>query len=460
MSDEITTFDPYTLKKLKSYPIISEAQLEESIKKSKIAFSEWKQSKLSERSVLLKKTAEVLNIRARDLAVLCSQEMGKPINESLSEVKKCASVCEYYADNLESFLQDKQLESNNGSQAFVSYQPIGGVLAVMPWNFPYWQAFRFLAPTLACGNVAFLKHASIVTGCALMIEEVLLEAGFPEGVFQTLVIKSKTVEELIANKFIQGVSFTGSTDVGKKIGMWAGMNLKRSVLELGGSDPYIIAEDADLPKSLRLVFKSRLINGGQSCIAAKRLFVHESQFEQTVEVLKDLSAKVTFGDPQDESTTMGPLSKTQFKKELDEQINLAKEHGAKLEVLKTPPDEMSDVAYPVSLLTNITKKNPIYKQEIFGPVLCLYTYKNIEEAFEIANDTSFGLGGAVFTKDIELGKLMATQKINSGSVSVNDFVRSHPAQPFGGVKESGYGRELSENGIYEFVNIKCINIKK
>jgi succinate-semialdehyde dehydrogenase/glutarate-semialdehyde dehydrogenase len=384
-------------------------------------------------------------------------EMGKPILQSKTEVEKCAWVCDYYADNAEQFLAN-EIVKTEFSKSYVSQQPLGVILAVMPWNFPFWQVFRFAAPTLMAGNAAVLKHSSNVMGCALAIEKIFFEAGFPENLFRTLVISSKKVEAVIRNKNVQAVTLTGSTPAGRSVASIAGSEVKKSLLELGGSDPYVILEDAELESSAEICVNARIINGGQSCIAAKRFIVVEEVYRIFEELFIQKMKSKKMGDPFDEANHLGPQARTDLRNELHEQMKVSVSNGAKLLIGGKIPN-MKGAYYPPTVLTNVSPGMPAYDDEIFGPVASLIKVKNEKEAIKVANSTSFGLGAAVFTKDIERGERIAEKELIAGSCFVNDSVRSDPRLPFGGVKESGYGRELSLFGIKEFVNIKTVCIK-
>jgi succinate-semialdehyde dehydrogenase/glutarate-semialdehyde dehydrogenase len=384
-------------------------------------------------------------------------EMGKPFSQAVAEANKCASVCEYYADNAERILENQIIETD-ASKSYVAYRPIGIVLAVMPWNFPFWQVLRFAAPALMAGNVGVLKHASNVQGCALEIEKIFQDAGFPKNVFRTLVIGSKDVKEVIENPHVKAVTLTGSTPAGKAVASQAGAVLKKTVLELGGSDPYIILEDADLDQAITACMIGRFLNTGQSCIAAKRFIVIESILNEFRTKLLEAMKTQKWGDPFDEDVNVGPMVNIWSRDEVHEQVTASIEKGADLLVGGIIPD-VEGAFYPATLLDNVRPGMPAFDDEIFGPVASIISVNNEEEAIQLANQTSFGLGGAVFTKDIERGEKIAANDIEAGCCFVNDFVRSDPRLPFGGIKESGYGRELSEAGIREFTNMKTVYIR-
>ncbi len=421
------------------------------------AFHQWKLTNFGERSVLMKNLQAKLLENREILATLMVSEMGKVLREALAEIDKCALVCGYYADKAEAFLANEPVNIE-GAEAYISYQPIGTVLAVMPWNFPFWQVFRFLAPALMAGNTGVLKHASNVSGCALAIEKLIVEAGFPENVFRTLLISSSGVNAVIQNPFIKAVTLTGSTPAGKAVASAAGSALKKSVLELGGSDPYLILEDADLEKAAKLCVTSRLLNAGQSCIGAKRFIIADQVYDEFKTEFVRLMEQAVYGDPLDRDTTIGPLARIDLRDELHHQVEESCMMGAKVLFGGYIPEGKASF-YPPTVLENVTPNMPAYHEELFGPVAVLYRFQTEEEAIQIANATVFGLGAGVFTADRAKGKILAEKGLEAGCVFVNDFVKSDPRLPFGGTKESGYGRELSAIGIREFMNIKTIVLK-
>ena len=452
----IQSINPLNGKIIKEYTEDSESVISTKIEKGHKAWEKWRQTSFEEKATLLRNAAKILKERKEKLAKLMAEEMGKPLKEGISEIEKCALVCKYYAGNGEKFLQDTQVKTD-ASKSYVSFQPIGVVLAVMPWNFPFWQVFRFVAPGLMAGNCGVLKHASNVPGCALAIEDVLKKAGFPNGVFQTLLVGSKAVEKIIANPLIKAVTLTGSTEAGKKVAKQAASHIKKTVLELGGSDPYIVLQDADLEKAAEICANSRLINNGQSCIAAKRFILVKKIEKEFTQLFKEkMAAKIT-GDPFKEGTDLGPMARKDLRDELHNQVKANINAGAKCILGGNIPEIPGDHAfYEPTILTGITKEMPAYNEEIFGPVASIITAKNTADAILIANDTSFGLGAAIFTKDIALGEKIAREDLQAGACFVNSFVKSDPRLPFGGVKESGYGRELGLYGIHEFVNVKTV----
>jgi succinate-semialdehyde dehydrogenase/glutarate-semialdehyde dehydrogenase len=383
-----------------------------------------------------------------------AEEMGKPVRDGRAEAEKCACVCEYFAEHAELFLADEPVETD-ASASFVAFRPLGVVLAVMPWNFPFWQVFRFAAPGLMAGNAGLLKHASNVPGCALAIEEVFREAGFPKGLFRALLVGSERVEELIEHPLVRAVTLTGSGPAGRAVAGAAGRNLKKTVLELGGSDPYVILADADLEAAVETCVKSRLINSGQSCIAAKRFVVVEPVREAFERGFVERMARAIIGDPMDEATDVGPQARTDLRDDLQRQVEETIALGARLLLGGQVPDR-EGAWYPPTVLTDVKPGSPGYEEELFGPVASIIPVADEAEAIQVANDTSFGLGAAVFTRDLERGRRIAAEELEAGACFVNGLVRSDPRLPFGGIKESGYGRELSAFGIREFVNVKSV----
>jgi len=421
------------------------------------AFNSWRKTSFSSRGELLKNAAVILQSNKEEFGRLMSLEMGKPYSQSLAEVVKCAKGCEYYADNTEEILADRIIETD-ASKSYVSHQPIGIVLAVMPWNFPFWQVFRFVAPALMAGNVGVLKHASNVQGCALAIEKIFVESGFPENVFRALVISSKNVESVINNPLVKAVTLTGSTPAGRAVASQSGAALKKTVLELGGSDPYVILKDADLDQAVEACVIGRLLNTGQSCIAAKRFIVVADVLGDFQEKLIDEMRVKKWGDPFEEDIDLGPMVDESARDELHSQVVKSIEGGAEVLLGGAVPDNPG-AYYPATVLGNVRPGMPAFDEELFGPVAAVIAAENEAEAIKLANQTPFGLGAAVFTSDIKKGEKIASEELEAGSCFVNDFVRSDPRLPFGGIKASGYGRELSSNGILEFVNSKTVYIR-
>ena len=417
----------------------------------------WRDVSFADRAPLMKKAASILRGRKDELAALMASEMGKPLKQGVAEAEKCAWVCDYYADNAESQLSE-QIIKTDAEKSYVAFQSIGVVLAVMPWNFPLWQVYRFAAPALMAGNVGVLKHASNVTGCALVMEEMFRQAGFPKNAFRTLVIGSKQVEAVIRNPLVKAVTLTGSTPAGKAVASQAGSVLKKTVLELGGSDAYVVLEDADMESAVSTCVDSRLINSGQSCIAAKRFIVVESVLKDFTDrfVARMKSKKV--GDPFVDGTDVGPMARTDLRDDLHKQVTESVSKGARLLIGgEIPPG--AGAYYPPTVLVDVTPGMPAHDEELFGPVAAIIRAKDEDDAVRIANGSVFGLGSAVFSRDLARAERVAL-RLEAGSAFVNASVASDPRLPFGGVKESGYGRELGSFGIKEFLNIKTVYLKQ
>lgn len=451
------SINPATGKTVQSYKEMTRDEVAYILDRVQRTFEEWRRTSFIERAVLMKKAGELLRVRKEEFARLMAVEMGKPVAQGRSEVDKCAWVCDYYADNAQAFLAP-DLVATDASRSFVAFQPLGIVLAVMPWNFPFWQVFRFAAPGLMAGNAGVLKHASNVCGCALAIEKVFHDAGFPPNLFRTLLIGSSSVAAVIENPHVRAVTLTGSTPAGIAVATTAGAVLKKTVLELGGSDPYLIMEDADLDLAVDTCVTSRLINGGQSCIAAKRFIVMEPVRVEFEKRFVERMASKKMGDPLQEGMDLGPQAREDLRNELHKQVVISVERGARLLLGGTIPD-MEGAYYAPTVLTDVVPGMPAYDEELFGPVASIIPVKSEAEAIRVANDTVFGLGAAVFTRDLKRGERIATQELEAGACFVNSFVKSDPRLPFGGIKESGYGRELAVFGIREFVNIKTVYIK-
>ena len=450
------SINPFTNELIREFPEHSPQQVEDLIRRVGSVFKEWKMTPYDQRASCLGNAASVLRKRKGELAKLITLEMGKIIRESEAEIEKCALACEFYSDHAEELLRDEILVSD-ARRSFVTFQPLGVILGVMPWNFPFWQVFRFLAPTLMAGNTVLLKHASNVPGCALAIEEVIAEAGFPVDVFRTLIIPSSLVESVIAHPLVAGVSLTGSELAGSMVASQAGKHIKKSLLELGGSDPFIVLEDADPEGAVQTAVRSRMINQGQSCIAAKRFIVVKEILPVFERLLSDAFKALKAGDPTDPSTDVGPMARKDLVEELDRQVSGSIRLGARL-VLGGKVMDRPGNFYEPTILTDVIKGMPAYEEETFGPLAAIITAKDEEDAIRIANDSKFGLGGSVWTKDSARGERIARQ-VETGAMFVNGLVKSDPRLPFGGIKNSGYGRELSGYGIKEFVNIKTIWVK-
>lgn len=453
----IVSINPANGQEVKSYARQNLEEVQKTIEQVHEAWKLWRKTDFTMRSKKLTDMAGVLRKRSQELAVLMATEMGKPVRQGLAEVDKCAVCCEYYAANAAVYLADRLIETE-AAKSYASFQPLGVVLAIMPWNFPLWQVFRFLAPALAAGNCGVLKHASNVPGCALAIEEIVKESGFPDNVFKTLLIGSDIVDKVIEHPLIKAVTITGSNNAGIQVATKAGSVLKKVVLELGGSDPYVILADADLEHAAETCVNSRLINSGQSCIAAKRFIVEAPVLEQFTKLFLEKMRAKKVGDPLDTVTDVGPQARSDLRDELHKQVVQSIEKGAKcLLGGKVAPGKHA--FYPPTILTNVLSGMPAYDEELFGPVASIITAKDEADALRIANDSEFGLGSAVFTSDVAKGERIARYELDAGSAYVNERVQSDPRLPFGGVKHSGYGRELSAFGILEFVNIKTIYIK-
>jgi succinate-semialdehyde dehydrogenase/glutarate-semialdehyde dehydrogenase len=431
-------------------------ELESALHQAAQAVPHWRQQTPAERCRPMRRAATVLRDRAEDLARMITLEMGKPINEARAEIEKCAWGCEFYASEGPAFLADEEIASDAG-RSLVVYQPLGTVLAVMPWNFPFWQVFRFAAPALIAGNTGLLKHASNVPQCALAIESVFAEAGFPAGVFRTLMIPSSQVEGVIQDPRVQAVTLTGSEPAGRQVAATAGAQIKKSLLELGGSDPFIVLEDADLDLAVEQAVVSRFLNTGQSCIAAKRFIVVAAIAEAFITRFRAAVEALESGDPLADTTRLGPMARFDLRDELHQQVLDSLSQGA-VAVTGCSPEGGNGAWYQASILDHVKPGVRAYSEELFGPVASIIRAADENEAVRIANDTDFGLGGSVWTRDSERGERIARQ-LECGCAFVNGLVKSDPRLPFGGIKNSGYGRELSKLGIHEFVNAKTIWIR-
>ncbi len=415
---------------------------------------EWERTTFAERAEPMNRLAELLDLERDEIAVLMAQEMGKPLAQGRSEVEKCAWVCRHYAEHAERILADEPIDADR-TKSYVAYRPLGVVLAVMPWNFPFWQVFRFLAPALMAGNGGLLKHASNVTGSALAIDRLVVEAGFPDGLFRTLVVPARRVDEILESSHVVAATLTGSDPAGRAVATKAGSLLKKTVLELGGSDPYLVLADADLEAAASACAASRLINGGQSCISAKRFIVDESVVDEFTNLLATGLGKAVMGDPFDPATTLGPMARADLRDELHDQVVRTVEGGGRLVMGGVIPDGPG-AYYPPTLIAGVEKGMAIYHEETFGPVAAVIAAKGVDDAVRIANDSEFGLGAAIFTSDLELGERVARDQLQAGSCFVNALVASDPRLPFGGIKTSGFGRELSDLGMKEFLNAKTV----
>jgi succinate-semialdehyde dehydrogenase / glutarate-semialdehyde dehydrogenase len=457
----ISSINPATGEVLQTFDSLTEQQLEEKISHAADAFREHRLSSFAERSEKMMRAAEILESEKKSFARTMTLEMGKPINAAVQEAEKCAWVCRYYAENAERHLADEIVETN-ATRSFIRYQPLGVVLAVMPWNFPFWQVFRFAAPALMAGNVGLLKHASNVPQCALAIEDIFHRANFVEGAFQTLLIGSDAVQTVLEDPRVAAATLTGSEPAGRSVASIAGKQIKKTVLELGGSDPFIVMPSANFADAVGTAVKARTINNGQSCIAAKRFIVHDAIYDRFEKEFVEAMQRLRVGDPIDESTDVGPLATEQILKDLEEQVRVSVAAGVKLltggQRMKFDGELASGNFYQPTVLVDIPKEAPAYRDEIFGPVASLFRISTLDEAIDLANATTFGLGSAAWTND-EKERDRFINELEAGCVFINGMVASDPRLPFGGVKHSGYGRELSEFGIREFVNIKTVWIK-
>ena len=457
MADKLISVDPSTGKKIAGYAIDNEKKVAAALITATDAFAKWRKQPYSKRTKVLNNIAKELRKQKERLAILATQEMGKPIQQGREEVEKCAVTLEYYASEGEGFLKDIHVKTD-AAKSYVTYQPLGVILAIMPWNFPYWQVFRAFAPTIMAGNVMVLKHASNVSGCAVAIEELIIKAGAPKGLLQTLLLPSSRIEKIIEHPAIAAVTLTGSTAAGRKVAEAAGRSLKKQVLELGGSDAYIILEDADIEAAAQICVDGRLKNSGQSCVAAKRFIVTKKTKKAFEEAMTRKMEAATWGDPMNEANKVGPMARHDLRDQLHEQVVKSIEMGAKLLCGGYIPKDKG-AYYPTTVLTDVVKGMPANDEELFGPVAAIIVAKNEADAMRIANDNEYGLGGAIIGKNIAKAEKMAVEEMEAGSIFINDFVHSDQRLPFGGVKHSGYGREIGEFGIKEFVNIKTIYIK-
>ena len=442
---------------IREYPETSPTEVTEVLAAAHQAFLSWRETSFAERALPMRRAALLLRERKEALAKLMAMEMGKPLAQGRAEAEKCAWVCEYYAAEAEGFLRREEV-ATDATRSFVAFAPLGVVLAVMPWNFPLWQVFRFVAPGLMAGNAGLLKHSSNVSGCALAIEEIVHAAGFPKDLFRSLLVPSKAVAAIIEAPEVKAVTLTGSTPAGRAVAATAGRVLKKAVLELGGSDPYLILEDADLELAAETCAASRLVNGGQSCIAAKRFIVLEAVCPRFEELFVERMRARKMGDPQQEGIDIGPQARTDLRDELHAQVVSTVAAGARV-LLGGERPAGPGAFYPPTVLAGVKKGMAAYDEELFGPVAAVIVVKDEAEAVRVANDSVFGLGAAVFTKDVARGERLAERALDAGACFVNSLVKSDPRLPFGGIKESGYGRELSSFGIREFVNVKTVYVK-
>ncbi len=457
MTDVIKSINPTTGKQIGEYIADTPEKVEKALKLAQKTAAHWRQLSLKERGTVLKKIASELRKQKQKLAELATAEMGKPIKQSMEEVEKCAKTFDFYAKEGPRFLADQIVETD-AKKSYISFQPLGVVFAIMPWNFPYWQVFRAMGPALMAGNTMLLKHASNVSGCATMIEKIIKNAGAPKGLFQTLLLSSDKVAAVIENSAISAITFTGSTAAGSKVASVAAAHIKKQVLELGGSDAYIVLDDADMELAVKVSVDGRLVNSGQSCVAAKRFVVVKTVRKVFEQRMVELMKAATFGDPMDQKNKIGPMARIDLRDQLHEQVQKSIDKGAKLLCGGYIP-EGEGAFYPPTVLTNVKKGMPAYDEELFGPVASIIEAKDEQDAVRLANDSIYGLGAGIFSKNTKKAEYIAATQLQAGNCFVNSFVHSDPRLPFGGVKQSGYGRELSEFGIREFTNVKTVFIQ-
>jgi len=449
----IATINPTTGEKLKEFSPFDDAQIEKRLKRAEDAFRKYRRTTFTERSELLHAVTELLFQEKEKFAEIITLEMGKLFRDSVAEIEKCARGCRFYAENGERFLEDEPAQTD-AAESYVQYQPLGPVLAIMPWNFPFWQVFRFAAPALFAGNVGLLKHASNVPQCALVIEEIFCRAGFDDGVFQTLLIEPEQVEKVIVDPRVKAVTLTGSDKAGSAVASTAAGEIKKSVLELGGSDGFIVMPSADFERALSTAVKARTINTGQSCIAAKRFMIADQIYDEFLDQFVARMRALKIGDPMDETTEIGPLATEQILQDVHDQVQKTIAAGAKL---LTGGNRIhgAGLFYEPTVFVDVPKESPAYREEVFGPVAAVFRVRDAHNAIELANDTTFGLGSSAWTNDREEQKLFVSE-LDTGMVFINAMVASDPRLPFGGVKRSGFGRELGAAGIREFTNTKTI----
>lgn len=453
----IATINPATGETLKTFTPLSNSEIETKLALAQSTFESYRQTSFAQRSQWLNQAAEILSQDSLKFAEIMTTEMGKTLQSAIAEVEKCAKVCRFYAQKAPEFLADVLIDSD-ASKSYVAYQPLGAILAVMPWNFPFWQVFRFAAPALMAGNVGLLKHASNVPQCALAIESIISQAGFPPGAFQTLLIGASQVKAIIEDDRVKAATLTGSEPAGAALASVAGQQIKKVVLELGGSDPFIVMESADIEEAVTTAVTARMLNNGQSCIAAKRFIVAESIGDRFQEQLLKRFQALTIGDPLQKDTDLGPLATETIRSELDQQVKAAVKQGAKILTGGEPITDRPGNYYPPTILTDIPVDSATAQEEFFGPVALLFRVQNLDEAIALANNIPFGLGASAWTNNPEESQRLVTE-IEAGAVFINGMVKSDPRLPFGGIKRSGFGRELSSQGIHEFVNIKTVWIK-
>lgn len=452
----IATINPATGELLKTFEPLTDAQIEQSLSLAQQAFEQYRHLSIEQKAHWMQNAANILETDAEKFGKLMTLEMGKPLKSAIAEAKKSAWVCRYYAENAAQFLANVPA-ATDASLSYVRYEPLGIILAVMPWNFPFWQVLRFAAPALMAGNVGLLKHASNVPQCALAIAEIFTQAGFPEGVFQTLLIGSSQVAQVITDDRVKAGTLTGSEPAGMSFAALAGKHIKKTVLELGGSDPFIVLESADLEAAVQAAVTARMLNNGQSCIAAKRFILAEAIADQFEQGLVEKFQALKIGDPMAEDTDVGPLATPDILQDIDNQVKASVEKGAKVLIGGQPLAQAGNF-YPPTILSDIPPGTPPYEEEFFGPVALMFRVSNLDEAIKLANSTVFGLGASAWTTD-EAERDRLISELDAGAVFINGLVKSDPRLPFGGIKRSGYGRELSIQGLHEFVNIKTVWVK-
>jgi len=450
----LKSINPFTNRLIEEFQEFSERKLEKMLIQSANAFEKWKGTDFGYRKSLMNKVAGLLIKNVKEYSLAITIEMGKPIVESKAEVEKCAWVCDYYAKNSEDFLKDESVDTD-AYMSYISYEPLGTILGIMPWNFPFWQLFRFAVPTLMAGNTVLLKHASNVQMCARHIENIFIESGFPPSVFSNLVIGSNRVHNIIEHDVVKAVSLTGSEFAGQKVAETAGRNIKKSLLELGGSNAFIVLEDADIEKAAEIGIKARMMNAGQSCIAAKRFIIHENVSDKFIELFLEKLSNLKLGNPTGDDINIGPLSSIQQAKVVEKQVKKSIEMGARI----IKGGKRINALYLPTLIVDVLPGMPLFDEEVFGPVAPVIIARDTAEAVSLSNRTKFGLGVSLFTNDLKKAQKMVSD-FNDGAVFINDLVKSDPRLPFGGTRRSGYGRELAIHGIREFVNIKTVYVKK
>jgi succinate-semialdehyde dehydrogenase/glutarate-semialdehyde dehydrogenase len=456
--DKLQTINPATGQPGRSYDWITIDQAREAATAAHRAFRAWRRTAFAERSAIMRKAAAILREREREYARLMTEEMGKTFDEGLAEVEKCAFHCDWFADHTERYLAEQPVDLGEDAEVFVTFNPLGIVLAIMPWNFPFWQVIRAAAPALMAGNGMLLKHASNVPGCALAIGQLLHDAGVPKELFRTLLLPTRDVEALIKDEHVAAVTLTGSVAAGRAVASEAGSVLKKCVLELGGSDAYVVLEDVDIAAAAKLAATARMVNGGQSCIAGKRFVVVRPILEEFERALVEAMREFEMGDPAQEGTTLGPMQSVKARDQIHDQVKRSIARGARLLLGGTVPDRPG-AWYPATVLSDVRPGQPAYDEEVFGPVAAIIAADDEADAIRIANSSEFGLGSGVLTADLARGRRIAAEELDAGMSFVNENVRSDPRTPFGGVKHSGYGRECGAYGIREFTNIKTVHVK-